>query len=324
MNISYLLNGPILWFSFIVFFSSVLTRTTFIVLSLIKSSWKQNIQWKQFLERTIRYFFPLHKLFVKRPFYSIPRVVFHICLFAVPIGFSGHITLLEESSLELSYWAIPDDLCDQMTMLVMVFAVFFLFRRILFKKARKASKKSDFLLIFIAGITFATGYALTYGTLEDIPFFEENMWDIHLLAGEFMLISAAFLLCRPKMNIETCTGCGSCASACIADALEFKDSEATRLFKHGYHQCLCCGECIVSCSEKAMDIGHEFGLLQYFKGLSGSGIHNVMLDVCESCGTPFAPAPQIDMVKGLVEAKYPNICENCKTRNFSKKIAGII
>jgi nitrate reductase gamma subunit len=102
---------------------------------------------------------------IKRPVYTTLRYIFHACLVVVPIWFSGHIVLWEESSFELYWTEIPDEWADWMTILLLFLAVYFLIRRIILTNIRAVSSISDHLLIIIAALPFMTGYFLTHGTL---------------------------------------------------------------------------------------------------------------------------------------------------------------
>jgi hypothetical protein len=44
----------------------------------------------------------------------------------------------------------------------------------------------------VTALPFITGYLFTYGTLDDIAFFKNNMEIIHILSGELMLILIPF------------------------------------------------------------------------------------------------------------------------------------
>jgi nitrate reductase gamma subunit len=118
--------------------------------------------------------------------------MFHICLIVVPIWFSGHISLWEESRFEWSWTPIPDGLADRMTLIFLAIALFFLLRRIVSADIRLLSTFSDYLLIVVVAMPFITGYFLTNGTVDNIGFLGENIQLIHMLSGELMLILIPF------------------------------------------------------------------------------------------------------------------------------------
>ena len=74
MDFYALLEGPLLWIIFLVFFSGLLIRSVFFLRALIKSS-RGSEEKKQISIPTIlaRFFLPLHKALVKKPFYTALR-----------------------------------------------------------------------------------------------------------------------------------------------------------------------------------------------------------------------------------------------------------
>ena len=78
-------------------------------------------------------------------------------------------------------------MADRMTLAVLATCAFFLTRRMVLKNRHDAGL-SDFLLILITGLPFLTGFFLTHGTLDSIPFFETYLWYMHVISGEIMLV----------------------------------------------------------------------------------------------------------------------------------------
>ena len=56
---------------------------------------------------------------------------------------------------------------------------------------------------------------------------------------------------RPKVNVDTCRGCGNCASHCPGKAIHLKDRKAVV----NEEKCIGCGECLVVCQYSAMEAG---------------------------------------------------------------------
>jgi len=125
--------GPLLWISFLVFLIGSLLRVVlFFYVSLQKDkAIYRYFSWKYVLATFGRWLFPFNKDVAKNPVYTILAYVFHICLLVVPIWFSGHISLWEESRLEWSWSSIPDSLADWMTIILLGIVIFFLLRRII-------------------------------------------------------------------------------------------------------------------------------------------------------------------------------------------------
>ena len=194
MDFFLFVEGPLLWIAFFVFvFGSLLRAALFLSLSRKRDKIiYQYFSWKYVLATFGRWLIPLNKDVVKNPIFVILVYLFHICLVVVPIWFSGHISLWEESRFEWSWTPIPDGLADWMTIVFLAIALFFLLRRIISADIRLLSTFSDYLLIVVTALPFVTGYFLTHGTVESIGFLGDNMQLIHMLTGELMLILIPF------------------------------------------------------------------------------------------------------------------------------------
>ncbi|UCF84762.1 MAG: hypothetical protein JSV50_03790 [Desulfobacteraceae bacterium] len=194
MDFFLFVEGPLLWIAFFIFiFGSLLKVALFLSLSRKRDKIiYQYFSWKYVLATFGRWLIPLNKDVVKNPIFVILVYLFHICLVVVPIWFSGHISLWEESRLEWSWTPIPDGLADWMTLVFLAIALFFLLRRIISADIRLLSTFSDYLLIVVTALPFVTGYFLTHGTVESIGFLGDNMQLIHMLTGELMLILIPF------------------------------------------------------------------------------------------------------------------------------------
>ncbi len=187
-------EGPLLWIALLTFIIGSLFRVSlFFAMSVKKDRIiYQHFSWKYALATLGRWLLPLNKDVVKNPFFTVLGYIFHICLIVVPIWFSGHISLWEESRFEW-YWAsIPDGLANWMTLILLAVAIFFLLRRIISPQIRLISTVSDYLLLVVIALPFMTGYFLTHGTVDSVGFLAENMQLMHMLTAELMLILIPF------------------------------------------------------------------------------------------------------------------------------------
>lgn len=194
MDFFLFVEGPLLWIAFLTFFIGSILRAA-LFLSVSRKRDKiiyQYFSWKYVLATFGRWLLPLNKDVIKNPIFTILGYMFHICLIVVPIWFSGHISLWEESRFEWSWTPIPDGLADRMTLIFLAIALFFLLRRIVSADIRLLSTFSDYLLIVVVAMPFITGYFLTNGTVDNIGFLGENIQLIHMLSGELMLILIPF------------------------------------------------------------------------------------------------------------------------------------
>ena len=265
----------------------------------------------------VRSLVPYHKKMVKAPVYTILRYLFHLCIFTVPIWFSGHVAMWEESSLEWYWTPISDGLADYMTLAVMIAGAWFFVRRILIPEIRRNSTLSDFIIICLTVLPFATGYFYTHGTFDHIEFLSAYMWRFHIISGEAMLVMIFFLYCVVRLDQNRCVGCDACTLSCPTHTLESETLSEFRVFKYSHYQCICCGSCVNACPEQAAQLRHEMGLFNLFKIVSKRKIRQVELAACEQCGDRFAPLPQLgklnrNLHRDDIEISTLNLCQRCK------------
>lgn len=194
MDFYALVEGPLLWIAFLTFIiGSLLRAFLFFSFSLKKDiSIYQDFSLKYVLATFARWLLPLNKDVVKNPVFTMLGYVFHICLIIVPIWFSAHIVLWEESRFEWYWTPIPDALADWMTLIFLAIALFFLLRRIISAEIRFLSTFSDYFLIVVVALPFLSGYFLSHGAVDHIAILGDNMELIHMLSGELMLILIPF------------------------------------------------------------------------------------------------------------------------------------
>ena len=53
-----------------------------------------------------------------------------------------------------------------------------------------------------------------------------------------------------QVDLEKCTGCGTCAEVCPVEAIEVKDDKA----KVNEEECVDCGTCVEECPEGALSL----------------------------------------------------------------------
>ncbi|MGD2127256.1 MAG: hypothetical protein PVG99_14325 [Desulfobacteraceae bacterium] len=187
-------EGPLLWVAFLTCLIGTLVKAILLYSVSRKTDpvIYKHFKWKWVFATYARWLLPINRDVAKNPVF-IPLVyVFHICLLVVPIWLSGHITLWEESRFAFSWTPIPDGLADWMTLILLAIAIFFLLRRILSPDIRTISTFSDYFLLVVTALPFATGYFTTHGTLEGVGFLGDNMMLIHMLCGELVLILMPF------------------------------------------------------------------------------------------------------------------------------------
>lgn len=309
-------EGPLMWIVFLVFAVAVLARLFFFSYNILRSGKEQHAGMGRKVALFARFFLPFHKGVPRKPLYALARYLFHACLFIVPIWFSGHIVLWSESRFEWEWGALPDAWADAMTLLLLALAAYFLLRRIIWKGERSDSVLSDYVLIIVAVLPFMTGYFLTHGTLDAIPFLADNIQIIHVLSAQAMMLVAVVLFCRTRLNKAKCTGCASCELSCPTGTLESKDVGNLRIFNYSHYQCICCGACVGTCPEEAAGLRHEINLKRFYQIVPKQEIRAVELKDCRRCGALFVPEPLYDKVGRRFTDDYLHFCPLCRKANM--------
>jgi NAD-dependent dihydropyrimidine dehydrogenase PreA subunit/nitrate reductase gamma subunit len=320
MNFHYLVEGPLLSVALSIFLAGMVIRTTLFVLSISLNRRSRDIGKRNTTIILGRALLPYHRSAARKPLYTLSRYLFHLCVFVVPIWLYGHIVLWEESAFEFSWQPLPDMWADRLTLIVLALAAWFFLRRIFFKQIRIESSLSDYLLIILVALPFATGYFLTHEALDFIPFFYDFMLPIHVLSGELMLVMAVFMFCRIRLDKNTCIGCAACELSCPTGTLETSDAEDVRVFAYSHYQCICCGACVRTCPERAAEVRHEFGVKDFFQLFSKNSIRTVELSLCKKCRESYLPTPQLDKAETLLADGYVHLCPTCKAAATAEKL----
>jgi nitrate reductase gamma subunit len=194
-------EGPVVWIAFLTFLiGSALRLILFFTLSRQKDKPIYrffNLKWM--LLSIFRWLLPANVDLKKNPIFSSLGYLFHICLLAVPLFYSAHIILWEESRFKWKWWTMPDTWADWMTLILLAIAIFFIIRRIILPSVRIITAPSDYLLIIVCALPFLTGYINTHpdGTAYQwvtsaLPIYGRYSTTIHIMSGALMLIVVPF------------------------------------------------------------------------------------------------------------------------------------
>jgi nitrate reductase gamma subunit len=201
MTFTAFVEGPLLWIAFLTFLiGSGLRLLFFITLSTKKDKpVYRYFSFKWMMLSILRWLFPLNVDIKKNPVFTILGYIFHICLLAVPIFYSAHISLWQESRFGWSWWQMPDVWADWLTLILIGISIFFIIRRIVLAEVRIITTVSDYLLIIVCALPFITGYLNTHPdgsayawVTSALPIYGQYNSLIHILTGQLMLILVPF------------------------------------------------------------------------------------------------------------------------------------
>jgi len=207
-------GGPLVWFSFIVFFAGTIHQIHrffaeyseqkatpeycppgfkkqppigWFSKGAIQTRFKMLTDWfsKENRTRNIA-LFRATNVFGIHPVTSWTTLIFHVCLVIAPFYVLAHNLLLEEA-LGISFFSWSEAFIDGMTTVLLVCGAYFLYRRLFVRRVRAITTIYDYVMLLIAIAPFLTGF-LAYHQIYDY----QTMVILHILAGELMLIAIPY------------------------------------------------------------------------------------------------------------------------------------
>lgn len=134
-------------------------------------------KWRLRLKRT---------MLGRKPIFSLITIAFHVLLIVLPLVTVGHNILMDEY-LGFNLPTLSEGLVDNLTLLFLGLAGFFVVRRLTVPTVRSITTWRDWLALLVAVAPFATGW-MTYHQV--FPY--TTMLYIHIICGELMLIAIPF------------------------------------------------------------------------------------------------------------------------------------
>ncbi|ETR71886.1 MAG: TmcC1 [Candidatus Magnetoglobus multicellularis str. Araruama] len=182
-------SGPLAWIAFLVFIGGCFYKLyNLITLTQQKESFIFSIMSVKYGLRSIGHWLtPFATVNMKNnPVMTVVTFVFHLSLFITPIFLLAHVILWDES-FNISWWSLPEQIADILTVVVIAGCCYFLYRRLTDPTVKYLTSISDFILLGIVAAPFLTGF-LAYHQLFDY----QLMMILHVLSGEIMLVAIPF------------------------------------------------------------------------------------------------------------------------------------
>ncbi|MEZ5359736.1 MAG: hypothetical protein R3F48_13035 [Candidatus Zixiibacteriota bacterium] len=185
-------RGPLFRFTFFIMVFGLL-RILFLdvwgAFDAYRRAGDKQLAWGAALSQTLQWLFPVKHAFTHRPLYGLFSILFHIGLIIVPIFLLAHIQLWNDS-IGLSWWSIPHNWADYLTILTIVCGVLLLIGRISSATSRYLSRKQDFLWPALLILPFISGYMCASMTLSASMY--QIMMLVHLLSAELIFVLMPF------------------------------------------------------------------------------------------------------------------------------------
>ncbi len=122
------------------------------------------------------------------PFMIIVTTVFHVLLVLMPLFVLGHNILLD-NAIGISLFSFSEEVSDSLTLIVIICALIFLYRRLFSDRVRAITTHADFIFLFLAAAPFVTGYLAYHQVFTE---YYKVVITIHILSGEMMLMAVPF------------------------------------------------------------------------------------------------------------------------------------
>lgn len=125
-------------------------------------------------------------IFHTHPVMSRVSVVFHILLFLSPLLLPAH-NILAYQTLGVSIFTVPEPVLDWFTVIVIAGCVFFLARRLAYRRVRLLTQPVDFVILALVAAPFVTAY-LAYHQF----FSYRTVLLVHMIIGEIVIMAIPF------------------------------------------------------------------------------------------------------------------------------------
>jgi nitrate reductase gamma subunit len=185
-------RGPLFRFSLAVMLLGLLRVVALDLLEAYRAyrrAGDKSLPWNLITRRTLRWFFPVNRLLVTRPAYSLISFVFHLGLLIVPVFLFAHVALWKQA-LGIGWPTLPKVWADGLTLGTIVCALALFTGRIASRESRFLSRKQDFLWPLILLIPFLSGYLCA--NLGLAPQVYQLSMLIHILAAETIFVLMPF------------------------------------------------------------------------------------------------------------------------------------
>jgi nitrate reductase gamma subunit len=121
------------------------------------------------------------------PFMTIVSTIFHVLLIGMPIFVLGHNILLD-NAFGVSIISLSESVSDFLTIVVIVCAGIFLYRRLFLDRVKAITTWADYLFLFLAAAPFITGFFAYHQVFENYKL----IISLHIISGELMLMAVPF------------------------------------------------------------------------------------------------------------------------------------
>jgi nitrate reductase gamma subunit len=184
-------RGPLFAFSMLIFLLGmgrhVLLQTHALVAG--KGRRLKQVSWRRTMLDSLSWAVPVRHMVRGTIFISATSFLFHVGAVLVPLFAPGHI-ILWERFLGVALPSLGRSFADVLSLTTVVCCFLMLTYRAVIRRARDLSRPSDYVLLVLVLLPFASGYLAAHPQYSPISW--NGMLLVHLLSAELLLIAAPF------------------------------------------------------------------------------------------------------------------------------------
>jgi nitrate reductase gamma subunit len=184
-------RGPLFAFSFLIMLFGLGRHFLLQFYSIFISKGKQlrNVSWKKIFSDISTWIVPVKHLIPGTVVFSTVSFIFHVAAIIVSLFFIDHIVLWEDF-LKINLPSIGRTLADILTLTTIGCILVLLACRLLVKRQREMSRKSDYILLIMVLLPFLFGFFAGHPAFNPFPW--EMAMLLHLLSAEALFIVIPF------------------------------------------------------------------------------------------------------------------------------------
>ena len=184
-------RGPLFALSILIFLLGMGRHVVLQTHALVAGKGRRlkHVSWRRTVLDSLSWALPVRHLVRGTIFISATSFLFHVGAVLVPLFAPGHIALWERF-LGVALPSLGRLLADLLSLTTVACCVLMLTYRIVIRRARDLSRPSDYVLLALVLLPFASGYLAANPQQSPIPW--SGMLLLHLLSAELLLIVAPF------------------------------------------------------------------------------------------------------------------------------------
>jgi formate hydrogenlyase subunit 6/NADH:ubiquinone oxidoreductase subunit I len=118
-----------------------------------------------------------------------------------------------------------------------------------------------------------------------------------------------------------CIGCEACAATCPRHAIKITKDQGFESISYIFALCLYCRRCSFTCPEDALKLTAVLEPASFSTSVTVEEKLHIELQICERCGSAFAPKPMVTKIEDLIREKRGMdlsplmlLCPRCRTQ----------